>query len=97
MFSNFIILLIVLLAIIYLFEFMSKENNEGFRNSYSNIYASVDRGVPDKLLYLRPPNPLQPNIDYQDYLNDISGYDSGTRGYDNPIFAAGVAAGLDTN
>lgn len=94
--SNFIFGLLLVLVIIYLTNFIG--NNEGFRvfNSNSNIYESL--GVmPNKILYLTPPNSTQPNVDYQDYLNEVSGYDSGTRGYSNPIYAADVAAGLDTN
>jgi hypothetical protein len=94
--SNFIFGLLLVLVIIYLTNFIG--NNEGFRvfNSNSNIYESL--GVmPSKILYLTPPNSTQPNVDYQDYLNEVSGYDSGTRGYSNPIYAADVAAGLDTN
>jgi hypothetical protein len=96
MFSNFVICLLILLVVIYLTGFM-KNNNEKFTlNPNSNIYESIGV-VPNKLLYLTPPSPLQPNVDYQDYLNEVSGYDSGTRGYSNPYYAANVAAGLDTN
>jgi hypothetical protein len=93
--SNFIFGLLLVLVIIYLTNFIS--NNEGFRvfNSNSNIYESVGI-MPSKILYLTPPNPTQPNVDYQDYLNEVSGYDAGTRGYSNPVYAANVAAGLDT-
>lgn len=94
MFSNFFFILLVVLVIIYLTEFI--KSNENFYNVNSNIYESVGI-IPSKLLFLNPPNSTQPNVDYQDYLNEISGYDSGTRGYNNPIFAANVAAGLDTN
>lgn len=74
------------------------KSDEGFRNlnPHSNIYESVGV-VPSKLLYLTPPNPTQPNVDYQDWLNEVSGYDAGTRGYYNLAYADNVAAGLDTN
>jgi hypothetical protein len=93
MVSNFVICLLVLLVVIYLTGFISKE---GFNNSNNNIYESVGI-VPSKMLYLTPPNPLQPNVDYQDYLNEVSGYDAGSRGYTNPLYAKNIAAGLDTN
>ena len=98
MFSNFIVCLLVILVIIYLSGFMKINKSEGFINlsSKSNIYESVGV-VPSKMLYLAPPNPTQPNVDYQDWLNEVSGYDSGTRGYDNYNYATNVAAGLDTN
>lgn len=96
MFSNFVIILLVALVVIYLTKFIG--NDEGFRvfNSNSNIYESIGT-VPNKMLYLTPPNPTQPNVDYQDWLNEVSGYDAGTRGYSNPVYAVDVAAGLDTN
>jgi hypothetical protein len=96
MFSNFVIGLLVILVVLYLTKFIS--GNEGFRvfNSNSNIYESIG-AVPNKMLYLSPPNHTQPNVDYQDWLNEVSGYDAGTRGYNNPVYAADVAAGLDTN
>ncbi len=99
MFSNFVICLLILLVVIYLTGFMKNNKNDKFTvnsNSNSNIYESIGV-VPNKLLYIRPPNPSQPNVDYQDYLNEVSGYDSATRGYSNPFYAANVAAGLDTN
>ena len=37
----------------------------------------------------------RPLLNYFD--NEPSGYDSGTRDYNNPIFAREVAQGLDTN
>ena len=95
MISNFVICLLVILVVIYLMNTFG--NNEGFRvNSNNNIYESIGV-VPNKMLYLSPPNSTQPDVDYQNWLNEVSGYDSGTRGYTNPIFAANVAAGLDTN
>lgn len=96
MVCNLIICLLIILVIIYLFDFMNI--NEGFANNSSktNIYKSVDL-IPNKMLYLSPPNTDQPNVDYQDWLNEVSGYDSGTRGYDNYTYAADVASGLDTN
>lgn len=96
MFSNFVIVLLAALVVIYLTKFI--DDNEGFRvfNSNSNIYESIGT-VPNKMLYLTPPNPTQPNVDYQDWLNEVSGYDAGTRGYDNLAYADNVAAGLDTN
>lgn len=98
MFGNFVICLLVLLVVIYLSGFMKINKSEEFINSSSksNIYESIGI-VPSKMLYLEPPNPSQPNVDYQDWLNEVSGYDAGTRGYDNPVYAADVAAGLDTN
>lgn len=96
MFSNFVICLLILLVVIYLTRFMKNDKDEKFTlNPSSNIYESVSV-VPSKTLHLTPPNP-EPNIDYQNYLNDVSGYDSGTRGYNNPYYSASVAAGLDTN
>lgn len=105
MFSNFVIVLLLALVIIYLTKFMVDVNNddddddEGFRvfNSNANIYESIDGIVPNKMLYFTPPNSAQPDIDYQDYLNEVSGYDAGTRGYNNLTYATDVAAGLDTN
>lgn len=96
MVCNLIICLLIILVIIYLFDFMNI--NEGFANNSSktNIYKSVGL-TPNKMLYLSPPNTDQPNVDYQDWLNEVSGYDSGTRGYDNYTYAADVASGLDTN
>lgn len=96
MFSNFFIGLLLILVAIYLTNFIG--DNEGFRvfKSNSNIYDSVGI-VPSKMLYLTPPNSSQPDVDYQDWLNEVSGYDSGTRGYSNPVYASDVAAGLDTN
>jgi len=97
MFSNFVIGLLILLVVFYLTGFIHKNKNEKFTlNPSSNIYESIGV-VPNKMLYLTPPSPLEPNVDYQDYLNEVSGYDSGTRGYLNPYYAANVAAGLDTN
>lgn len=96
MFSNFVFVLLFLLVVIYLIGFMN--TNEGFRSVDSNIYGNVNGdSTRNKILYLSPPNPNQPNIDYQDYLNEVSGYDAGTRGYDNPYYANNVASGLDTN
>jgi len=93
MFNNFVICLLILLVVIYLSKYMSK--NENFRNLNMNlnpyIYESVGI-VPNKMLYLTPPN-----IDYQDYLNKVSGYDAGTRGYNNLFYATNVADDLDTN
>lgn len=94
MFSNFVIVLLVVLVLFYLTGFMN--NNEGFRGVDSNIYESIGV-VPSKMLYLTPPNPSEPNIDYQNYLDTVSGYNSGSRGYSNPVYAADIAAGLDTN
>ncbi len=97
MFNNFFICLLILIVVIYLTGFIKKNNDEKFTlNPSSNIYESIGV-VPSKMLYLSPPNSTQPNVDYQDYLNEISGYDSGTRGYSNPFYAANVAVGLDTN
>jgi hypothetical protein len=98
MFGNFVICLLVLLVVIYLSGFMIINKSEGFINSSSksNIYESIGV-VPSKLLYLTPPNPTQPDVDYQDWLNEVSGYNAGTRSYDNYAYAADVAAGLDTN
>lgn len=92
MFSNFVIILLVILVIFYMFI----SHRENFLNSNSNIYESIGV-VPSKTLYFRPPNSTQPNVDYQDWLNEVGGYDAGTRGYNNPIYAADIAAGLDTN
>lgn len=94
MYSNFVIILLIILVIFYYTGFIKSKEN--FRGVNSNIYESIN-AVPNKLLYLTPPNPYQPNVDYQDYLNDVSGYDSATRGYYNPVYANDVAAGLDTN
>lgn len=94
MFSNFFICLLLILVVIYLIN--TSNNVEGFKVSNNkNIYESVET-VPNKMLYLIPPNSTQPDLDYQDYLNEISGYDSGTRGYDNLTYAVNIAAGLDT-
>ena len=98
MLVNFIICLLVLLSVIYLFDFMIINKSERFINlsSKTNVYESIGV-VPNKMLYLTPPNPTQPDVDYQDWLNEVSGYDSGTRGYDNYAYATNIAAGLDTN
>ena len=97
MFNNFVICLLIIFVVFYLITHVKIHINEPFINlsSKHNIYESI--GVPNKILYLSPPNSTQPNVDYQDYLNEVSGYDAGTRGYNNPYYALGVAAGLDTN
>lgn len=93
MYFNFIVILLIVLVIIYLYNFIKKEEFGGINN---NIYESIGL-VPNKLLYLTPPNSKQPDIDYQDYLNNISGYDGATRSYNNQYYAQAVASGLDTN
>ena len=94
MYKNFVIILLIILVIFYLTEFIKK--NEEFSSYDSNIYESIGI-VPNKMLYFNPPNLSQSDIDYQHNLNEISGYDSGTRGYYNPIYAANIAASLNTN
>ena len=96
MFSIFVTILLTILIVFYLTNFIRKDENFSAFNSNSNIYESIGV-VPSKILYLSPPNSSQPNVDYQDWLNEVSGYDSGTRGYNNPIYATNVATGLDTN
>lgn len=92
MFSNFVVCLLIILAIFYIIEFMyKKENFVGFVDQ--NIYESIG-SVPRKTLYFPR---FESDIDYQANLNDISGYDAGTRGYDNPLYAMNVARGLNTN
>lgn len=96
MFSNFVIILLVFLVVLYVVRYFEK--NEFFGNYDSNIYESIGSGiVPSKMLYFSPQNNSISDIDYQDYLNEVSGYDSGTRGYNNLNYAVDVAAGLDTN
>lgn len=87
-----VILLILIVAGIYLY-FCTR--NENFSTSAGASPKS--NFLPINSQYFVPPNPDQPNIDYQDYLNNTSGYDSGTRGYFNPKYAQTIAAGLDTN
>lgn len=60
------------------------------------IYLSLGKKEKfDFLSYQSIPYPS--NIDYQDDLNMVSGYDSGTRGYYNPYYARKIAQDLDTN
>jgi hypothetical protein len=97
----FVIILIVILVIFYFYGFTEKNEgfriyDSGFRGFNTNNYESI--GIaPTKKLYLNPPNNSESDIDYQDYLNEVSGYDSGTRGYNNPVYASKIAAGLNTN
>jgi hypothetical protein len=88
--NTFIIILLIILAIFIIFD----KKSEKFKSIHQNIYSNVGL-IPNN--YIMPPNSTQPNIDYQDYLNEVSGYDAGTRGYYNPIYAQDVATGLDTN
>jgi len=74
--------LIIILLIIYIFFYLSR-NSEYFRNY--NYDMIVER-----------PYSYEPDVDYQAYLNTVSGYNSGTRGYSNPYYAQQVASGLDT-
>ena len=95
MLSNFVICLIILLVVIYLTDTMGKMGKMGKKEKFSlgnsNIYEPINR-VGNKIIYLYPPD-----LDYQDDLNEISGYDSGTRGYNNYLYAKQIAADLDTN
>ncbi len=96
MITNFIICMIVLLVVIYLHGFTDKKERFINSNTKTNLYETVGL-VPTKILHLNPPNPTELDVDYQDDLNEISGYDSATRGYNNPLYALNVAANLDTN
>lgn len=87
-----VILLILIVVGIYLYFFTSNEN---FSTSAGSLPKS--NFLPINSQYFVPPNPNQPDIDYQDYLNNTSGYDSGSRGYFNPKYAKTIASGLDTN
>lgn len=97
---TFIIILIIVIIGFYLYN----NNSENFKllydsspqtigysnNQYQNIgYNPLQKNI-------MPPYPTEPDVDYQDYLNEISGYDSGSRSYQNPYYAQAVAAGLDT-
>ena len=85
----FVIVLLVILAIFYTNNCTEKFVSVDF-NNYQNMNSS-------KLKFLTLANPNPSDIDYQDYLNTVSGYDAGTRTYDNPLYAQQVALGLDTN
>ncbi len=68
---------------------------KNFSEFFGNIVGDKTTNFVNE--YLFPPNSTQPNVDYQDYLNKTSGYDSGTRSYNNPFYAQSVASGLDTH
>ena len=79
----FILTLIIILVIFYLY-------NKNYDTENFNQYAQLNRYQSLK------PYTTEPNIDYQNYLNENSGYDGATRSYYNPYFAKTVADGLDT-
>jgi hypothetical protein len=83
----FILILLLLLAIFYYFNLISKEKFILYDTNV--IYSNQNLNV--------VPQPNQSDIDYQAYLNNISGYDSATRGYYNPYYAQEIARELDTN
>ena len=89
----FVILLIVILIFIYFL----KQNifRENFKST-DNIYQSINMD-PLKKNIIQSPYSTEPNVDYQAYLNSISGYDGATRSYSNPFYAQQIASGLDTN
>jgi hypothetical protein len=73
----------------------SENNSEKFESDFAS--ANIGDVQQFKNQYYEMPNSTQPNIDYQDYLDNSSGYNSATRGYNNPHYAKSVAAGLTTN
>jgi len=88
----FVIILVIIIIIFYASKFIEQFNiSQNLNNQYG------------KIKFLIPPNstqqiqPIQSDIDYQDYLDNISGYDSATRTYDNPFYAQKIASQLDTN
>jgi hypothetical protein len=90
-----LLFVIVIMVVICVFTYYGFENF----SSMDQQYASVPRMMSPKLQMTGNGMPLtsQPDIDYQSYLNSMSGYDSATRGYDNPYFTQNVMDGLDTN
>ena len=60
-----------------------------------NIYQNTGFNYPTSR-YILPPYPTEPDVDYQAYLNSISGYNGATRSYSNPIYAQQIANDLDT-
>ena len=89
-------ILIIILIVILIIIFATNRYSEQFNYVDSNIYENISNS-PIKLRFLSPPYSSQPNIDYQNYLDTVSGYDSASRSYNNPFYAQNVAAGLDTN
>jgi hypothetical protein len=79
----------MILIIFYTNYFTEKFTVFDFNNSQ---YAKINELVPTNLSY-----PTQSDIDYQDDLNVISGYDGATRSYNNPFYAQQIASGLDTD
>ena len=91
---DFVLLILVLAAALFLI-WSTYFGCENFSNITGSVTGDGTPGFRNKNLF--PPNSTQPNIDYQDYLDNSSGYNSATRGYSNPYYADSVAAGLDTN
>jgi hypothetical protein len=97
-----LILIIILIVILVVYYFYNN-SSEKFRLLYDVSPQSIGYGNykpigynPWKQQYIMPPDSTEPNVDYQDYLNEISGYDGASRSYNNPYYAQAIAAGLDT-
>ncbi len=95
-------LIIILIIILIAFYFFNNDF-EKFKLLYDNSPQSIGYSNykpigynPWKQQIITPPNSTEPNVDYQDYLNEISGYDGASRSYNNPYYANAVASGLDT-
>lgn len=92
----FIVILLIAIAVIYFINSTIKDN---FIMIDPNIYLNTGFNEPiDKFRskFIQPPYPTEPDVDYQAYLNSISGYNGASRSYVNPIYAQQIAAGLDT-
>ncbi len=83
---TFVFVLVIVLVVFYLNNYVENFSS----NLNSKNYEPIQ-------YYPMPPNPLEPDIDYQDYLDTVSGYDGATRSYDNPLYAQQIANDLDTN
>lgn len=75
----------ILIVILIIFNFWKSIGLEGFLlfPFYNTDYYNMNQ-------------PTMADIDYQADLNTFSGYNSGTRSYNNPIFAQQVANDLST-
>lgn len=99
------LILVIILVLIFVGFYLYNNNFENFRLlddrasqtiGYSNDNIQNIGYNTWKQKYIEQPYPTEPNVDYQDYLNEISGYDGATRSYNNPYYAQTVADGLDT-
>jgi hypothetical protein len=95
----FVIILVIILVVIYLGFDCSKTKSsvekERFIMIDSNIYSNVSTRENPYSRYIMPPLPTEPDVDYQAYLNTVSGYNSASRSYNNPFYAQSIARGLD--